>query len=90
MLGPPLSPTCVLPTLLSLCISPPPLSLSLSVSHSLSRTLSRSLALSLSEFLAEESQEKFWDFVEANQDIEGEHDGKTPAFHNCNHFQVEE
>lgn len=31
--------------------------------------------LSLSEFLAEESQEKFWDFVEANQNIEGEHDG---------------
>lgn len=30
---------------------------------------------SLSEFLAEESQEKFWDFVEANQNIEGEHDG---------------
>lgn len=29
----------------------------------------------LSEFLAEESQEKFWDFVEANQNIEGEHDG---------------
>ena len=31
----------------------------------------------LSEFLAEESQEKFWDFVEANQNIEGEHDGKV-------------
>lgn len=29
----------------------------------------------LSEFLAEESQDKFWDFVEANQNIEGEHDG---------------
>lgn len=31
----------------------------------------------LSEFLAEESQEKFWDFVEDNQNIEGEHDGKV-------------
>uniref|UniRef100_A0AAX7UTD9 UDP-glucose ceramide glucosyltransferase-like 1 n=1 Tax=Astatotilapia calliptera TaxID=8154 RepID=A0AAX7UTD9_ASTCA len=30
-----------------------------------------------SEFMAEESQEKFWDFVEANQNIEGEHDGKA-------------
>uniref|UniRef100_A0A8C5BJ50 UDP-glucose glycoprotein glucosyltransferase 1 n=1 Tax=Gadus morhua TaxID=8049 RepID=A0A8C5BJ50_GADMO len=30
--------------------------------------------LFLSEFLAEESQEKFWDFVEANQNTEGEHD----------------
>ncbi len=28
-----------------------------------------------SEFLAEESQEKFWDFVEANQNIESDHDG---------------
>ena len=39
----------------------------------------------LSEFLAEESQETFWDFVEANQNIEGEHDGnvkplQTPDF----------
>lgn len=34
----------------------------------------------LSEFLAEESQEMFWDFVEANQNIEGEHDGKVKAF----------
>uniref|UniRef100_A0A673B687 UDP-glucose ceramide glucosyltransferase-like 1 n=1 Tax=Sphaeramia orbicularis TaxID=375764 RepID=A0A673B687_9TELE len=32
--------------------------------------------LFLSEFMAEESNEKFWDFVNANQDIEGEHDGK--------------
>lgn len=31
----------------------------------------------LSEFLAEESQEKFWDFVEGNENIEGEHDGKV-------------
>ncbi len=28
-----------------------------------------------SEFLAEESQDKFWDFVEANQNIESDHDG---------------
>lgn len=35
------------------------------------------LLLLLSEFLAEESQEKFWDFVEANQNIEGEFDGKV-------------
>lgn len=33
-----------------------------------------------SEFLAEESQDKFWDFVEANQDIENDHDGNFPAF----------
>uniref|UniRef100_A0A8D0CUX9 UDP-glucose glycoprotein glucosyltransferase 1 n=1 Tax=Sander lucioperca TaxID=283035 RepID=A0A8D0CUX9_SANLU len=32
---------------------------------------------SSSEFLAEESQEKFWDFVEANQNIEGEHDDQA-------------
>uniref|UniRef100_A0A669EAF0 UDP-glucose ceramide glucosyltransferase-like 1 n=1 Tax=Oreochromis niloticus TaxID=8128 RepID=A0A669EAF0_ORENI len=30
-----------------------------------------------SEFMAEESQEKFWDFVEANQNIEGEHDDQA-------------
>uniref|UniRef100_A0A4W6E8G9 UDP-glucose ceramide glucosyltransferase-like 1 n=1 Tax=Lates calcarifer TaxID=8187 RepID=A0A4W6E8G9_LATCA len=30
-----------------------------------------------SEFLAEESQEKFWDFVEANQNIKGEHDDQA-------------
>lgn len=40
---------------------------------------------SSSEFLAEESQEKFWDFVEANQNIDGEHDGRgtllLPALH---------
>ena len=35
----------------------------------------------LSEFLAEESQEKFWDFVEANQNVEGEHDGKVTLPH---------
>ena len=34
------------------------------------------MSFSLSEFLAEESEEKFWDFVEANQNIEGEYDGK--------------
>uniref|UniRef100_A0A8C8IYC8 UDP-glucose ceramide glucosyltransferase-like 1 n=1 Tax=Oncorhynchus tshawytscha TaxID=74940 RepID=A0A8C8IYC8_ONCTS len=33
------------------------------------------LLLEASEFLAEESQEMFWDFVEANQNIKGEHDG---------------
>lgn len=32
-----------------------------------------------SEFLAEESQEKFWDFVEVSQDIE-ENDGKIKPF----------
>lgn len=37
------------------------------------------LTLPLSEFLAEESQEKFWDFVEANQNIEGEHDGNVKS-----------
>lgn len=35
------------------------------------------LLLFLSEFLAEESQEKFWDFVEANENIDGEHDGNV-------------
>ncbi|KAI3367586.1 hypothetical protein L3Q82_026430 [Scortum barcoo] len=37
------------------------------------------LLLEASEFLAEESQEKFWDFVEANQNIEGEHDDTEQA-----------
>ncbi|KAI2667788.1 UDP-glucose:glycoprotein glucosyltransferase 1 [Labeo rohita] len=32
------------------------------------------LLLEASEFLAEESQDKFWDFVEANQNIEKDHD----------------
>uniref|UniRef100_A0AAY4AMJ7 UDP-glucose ceramide glucosyltransferase-like 1 n=1 Tax=Denticeps clupeoides TaxID=299321 RepID=A0AAY4AMJ7_9TELE len=35
------------------------------------------LLLEASEFLAEESQDKFWDFVEANQNILNEHDGKS-------------
>uniref|UniRef100_A0A4W5LZN2 UGGT thioredoxin-like domain-containing protein n=1 Tax=Hucho hucho TaxID=62062 RepID=A0A4W5LZN2_9TELE len=35
------------------------------------------LLLEASEFLAEESQEKFWDFVEANQNIKGEHDDQA-------------
>ncbi|XP_067099208.1 UDP-glucose:glycoprotein glucosyltransferase 1 [Osmerus mordax] len=39
------------------------------------------LLLEASEFLAEESQEKFWDFVEANQDIEGEHDDTEQAYY---------
>lgn len=39
----------------------------------------------LSEFLAEESQEKFWDFVESSQNIEGEHDGKV-KLQNCFRF----
>uniref|UniRef100_A0A672T791 UDP-glucose ceramide glucosyltransferase-like 1 n=1 Tax=Sinocyclocheilus grahami TaxID=75366 RepID=A0A672T791_SINGR len=33
------------------------------------------LLLEASEFLAEESQDKFWDFVEATQNIENDHDG---------------
>uniref|UniRef100_A0A8C1SYB4 UDP-glucose glycoprotein glucosyltransferase 1 n=1 Tax=Cyprinus carpio TaxID=7962 RepID=A0A8C1SYB4_CYPCA len=33
------------------------------------------LLLETSEFLAEESQDKFWDFVEATQNIENDHDG---------------
>uniref|UniRef100_A0A8C5B4H8 UDP-glucose glycoprotein glucosyltransferase 1 n=1 Tax=Gadus morhua TaxID=8049 RepID=A0A8C5B4H8_GADMO len=37
--------------------------------------------LFLSEFLAEESQEKFWDFVEANQNTEGEHDDTEQAYY---------
>ncbi|KAM6969007.1 UDP-glucose:glycoprotein glucosyltransferase 1 isoform 1-T1 [Tautogolabrus adspersus] len=39
------------------------------------------LLLEASEFLAEESQEKFWDFVEANQSIEGEHDDTDQAYY---------
>ncbi|XP_047466764.1 UDP-glucose:glycoprotein glucosyltransferase 1 isoform X2 [Mugil cephalus] len=39
------------------------------------------LLLEASEFLAEESQEKFWDFVEANQNIEGEHDDTDQAYY---------
>lgn len=40
------------------------------------------LPLFLSEFLAEESQEMFWDFVEANQNIKGEHDGSLNVLFN--------
>uniref|UniRef100_A0AAV2JJA9 UDP-glucose ceramide glucosyltransferase-like 1 n=1 Tax=Knipowitschia caucasica TaxID=637954 RepID=A0AAV2JJA9_KNICA len=39
------------------------------------------LLLEASEFMAEESQEKFWDFVEANENIEGEHDGTDQAYY---------
>ncbi|XP_057190246.1 UDP-glucose:glycoprotein glucosyltransferase 1 isoform X1 [Triplophysa rosa] len=39
------------------------------------------LLLEASEFLAEESQDKFWDFVEANQDIEKDHDNTDLAYH---------
>nr|XP_020469630.1 UDP-glucose:glycoprotein glucosyltransferase 1 isoform X2 [Monopterus albus] len=39
------------------------------------------LLLEASEFLAEESQEKFWDFVEANQNIEGQHDDTDQAYY---------
>uniref|UniRef100_A0A3B5MGQ4 UDP-glucose ceramide glucosyltransferase-like 1 n=1 Tax=Xiphophorus couchianus TaxID=32473 RepID=A0A3B5MGQ4_9TELE len=39
------------------------------------------LLLEASEFLAEESQDKFWDFVEANQNIEGEHDDTDQAYY---------
>ncbi|XP_008310365.1 UDP-glucose:glycoprotein glucosyltransferase 1 isoform X2 [Cynoglossus semilaevis] len=39
------------------------------------------LLLEASEFLAEESQEKFWDFVESNQNIEGEHDDTDQAYY---------
>ncbi|XP_058471290.1 UDP-glucose:glycoprotein glucosyltransferase 1 isoform X1 [Solea solea] len=39
------------------------------------------LLLEASEFLAEESQEKFWDFVEANQNIAGEHDDTDQAYY---------
>ncbi|XP_056151310.1 UDP-glucose:glycoprotein glucosyltransferase 1 [Lampris incognitus] len=39
------------------------------------------LLLEASEFLAEESHEKFWDFVEANQNIEREHDDTDQAYY---------
>uniref|UniRef100_A0A8D3E7J9 UDP-glucose ceramide glucosyltransferase-like 1 n=1 Tax=Scophthalmus maximus TaxID=52904 RepID=A0A8D3E7J9_SCOMX len=39
------------------------------------------LLLEASEFMAEESQDKFWDFVEANQNIEGEHDDTDQAYY---------
>uniref|UniRef100_H2UQ26 UDP-glucose ceramide glucosyltransferase-like 1 n=1 Tax=Takifugu rubripes TaxID=31033 RepID=H2UQ26_TAKRU len=39
------------------------------------------LLLEASEFLAEESQEKFWDFVEANENIDGEHDDTDQAYY---------
>ncbi|XP_015248212.1 PREDICTED: UDP-glucose:glycoprotein glucosyltransferase 1 isoform X2 [Cyprinodon variegatus] len=39
------------------------------------------LLLEASEFLAEESHDKFWDFVEANQNIEGEHDDTDQAYY---------
>ncbi|XP_051553094.1 UDP-glucose:glycoprotein glucosyltransferase 1-like [Myxocyprinus asiaticus] len=39
------------------------------------------LLLEASEFLAEESQDKFWDFVEANQNIENEHDDTDLAYY---------
>uniref|UniRef100_A0A8C1PJZ5 UDP-glucose ceramide glucosyltransferase-like 1 n=1 Tax=Cyprinus carpio TaxID=7962 RepID=A0A8C1PJZ5_CYPCA len=34
-----------------------------------------------SEFLAEESQDKFWDFVEATQNIENDHDDTDQAYY---------
>lgn len=39
------------------------------------------LLLEASEFLSEENQDKFWDFVEANQDIENEHDGTDLSYY---------
>ncbi|XP_028250934.1 UDP-glucose:glycoprotein glucosyltransferase 1 isoform X2 [Parambassis ranga] len=39
------------------------------------------LLLEASEFLAEESQDTFWDFVEATQNIEGEHDDTDLAYY---------
>ncbi|XP_034050699.1 UDP-glucose:glycoprotein glucosyltransferase 1 [Thalassophryne amazonica] len=39
------------------------------------------LLLEASEFFAEESPEKFWDFVEANQNIEREHDDTDQAYY---------
>uniref|UniRef100_A0AAY4APQ1 UDP-glucose ceramide glucosyltransferase-like 1 n=1 Tax=Denticeps clupeoides TaxID=299321 RepID=A0AAY4APQ1_9TELE len=39
------------------------------------------LLLEASEFLAEESQDKFWDFVEANQNILNEHDETDLAYY---------
>jgi len=38
-------------------------------------TINKNAIIFYSEFLAEESQEKFWNFVEANQNIENDHDG---------------
>uniref|UniRef100_A0A672T8Z5 UDP-glucose ceramide glucosyltransferase-like 1 n=1 Tax=Sinocyclocheilus grahami TaxID=75366 RepID=A0A672T8Z5_SINGR len=40
------------------------------------------LLLEASEFLAEESQDKFWDFVEATQNIENDHDGNI-CYESC-------
>ncbi|KAJ8357028.1 hypothetical protein SKAU_G00198220, partial [Synaphobranchus kaupii] len=39
------------------------------------------LLLEASEFLAEESQEKFWDFVELNQEIEIDHDDTDLSYY---------
>ncbi|XP_028995907.1 UDP-glucose:glycoprotein glucosyltransferase 1 isoform X2 [Betta splendens] len=39
------------------------------------------LLLEASEFLAEENQEKFWNFVEANANIEGQHDDTDQAYY---------
>uniref|UniRef100_A0A671PN63 UDP-glucose ceramide glucosyltransferase-like 1 n=1 Tax=Sinocyclocheilus anshuiensis TaxID=1608454 RepID=A0A671PN63_9TELE len=39
------------------------------------------LLLEASEFLAEESQDKFWDFVEATQNIENDHDDYQTVVH---------
>uniref|UniRef100_A0A671PLJ1 UDP-glucose ceramide glucosyltransferase-like 1 n=1 Tax=Sinocyclocheilus anshuiensis TaxID=1608454 RepID=A0A671PLJ1_9TELE len=39
------------------------------------------LLLEASEFLAEESQDKFWDFVEATQNIENDHDDSDQAYY---------
>ncbi|KAK7904184.1 hypothetical protein WMY93_016791 [Mugilogobius chulae] len=39
------------------------------------------LLLEASEFMAEESPEKFWDFVEANENIQGEHDDTDQAYY---------
>ncbi|XP_016132638.1 UDP-glucose:glycoprotein glucosyltransferase 1-like [Sinocyclocheilus grahami] len=39
------------------------------------------LLLEASEFLAEESQDKFWDFVEATQNIENDHDDTDQAYY---------
>ncbi|XP_034145677.1 UDP-glucose:glycoprotein glucosyltransferase 1 isoform X2 [Esox lucius] len=39
------------------------------------------LLLEASEFLAEESPEMFWDFVEANQNIRGEHDDTDQSYY---------
>ncbi|XP_031416124.1 UDP-glucose:glycoprotein glucosyltransferase 1 isoform X2 [Clupea harengus] len=39
------------------------------------------LLLEASEFLAEENQDKFWDFVEANQHVENEHDNTDLSYY---------